>query len=281
MHIKRLSLALVTALGVCQAFAAEQGDQSLVVVNGQPLNQYHYSVFAKEFSRNPQELANNPEAQTQLLNELITTVVIAQSAEADGVANEPGVKEQLEISRARILAQNALHKFWRDNPVSDDELKKAYDELTAKEPDTEYKARHILSKTEDEAKAVIEELKGGADFASLAKEKSTGPSGKNGGDLGWFGSAQMVAPFSEAVAALEDGKFTTAPVKTQFGWHVILREESRSKAPPSFEDAKVKLAADLRRKKAEAFVTELRDKSQIELTKPPATGTEDSGTESK
>jgi peptidyl-prolyl cis-trans isomerase C len=278
MHIKRLSLALVTALGVGQAFAADPAPKTLVIVNGQGVNEYHFSMYAKEFIKNPQEFNKNPEAQVKLLNELITTIAIAQSAEAGGLAEQPSVKAQLDISRARILTQNALQQFWRENPVSDDDLKKAYDELTATEAEKEYKARHILLKTEDEAKAVIEELKGGADFASLAKEKSIGPSGKNGGDLGWFGGAQMVAPFSKAVAALEDGKFTTAPVQTQFGWHVILREESRSKAPPSFEDAKTALTANLRRKKAEEFVANIREKSQIEMKEPPPASTEDAAT---
>ena len=102
------------------------------------------------------------------------------------------------------------------------------------EPPKEFKARHILVETQSEANSIVAELEGGANFAELAKTKSTGPSGPNGGDLGWFSPNQMVQPFSQAVAALEDGAFSKTPVQTQFGWHVILREDSREATPPTF-----------------------------------------------
>ena len=268
MPIKRLCLTLVTSLGAGLACAADPSPESLVIVNDQPINQYHFSAFAKEFG-NPQELANNPEAQMKLLNELITTVSLAQSDKAQQTLDTPEVQAALEVQRARILAQAALHQFWRDNPVTDEELLQAYEEMKNEEPDVEYKARHILLKTEDEARAVIEELEGGADFAELAKEKSTGPSGKTGGDLGWFGPGQMVESFSDAVAALEDGAFSKEPVKSQFGWHVILREDSRTSEPPSFESVKGQLTGELRRERAEEFVKEVRAKSEIQVKQPP------------
>lgn len=275
MHVKRLCLALVTSLGTSLALAADPEPKALVEVNDQPVNEYHFSAFAKEYGGNPQELANNPEAQTKLLNELITTVAIAQAAEAEGLAARPDVKAALEVGRARVLAQAGLHNFWRDNPVTDEQLREAYEEqVQSKEPEMEFKARHILLKTEDEARAVIDELKGGADFATLAKEKSTGPSGSSGGDLGWFGPGQMVEAFSEAVAALEDDQFSSEPVETQFGWHVILREDSRTSEPPSFEEIKGQLTAQLRRKRAEEYVTEIRNKSNIEVRTPPEAAAE-------
>ena len=128
----------------------------------------------------------------------------------------------------------------------------------------EYKARHILVKTEDEAKAVVKQLDDGSDFAKLAKEKSTGPSGKTGGDLGWFRPQQMVPPFSDAVAAMKKNTYTKKPVKTQFGWHVIKLEDLRDVQPPKFEDIKDQVKTIVQTKRVQKYVKSLRDKAKID-----------------
>lgn len=148
---------------------------------------------------------------------------------------------------------------------TEDELKKAYEEVKENASQTEYKARHILVKDEEEAKNMIEKLDGGADFGDLAREHSLGPTGKNGGELEWFDANQMVAPFSEAVAAMEKGTYTKTPVQTQFGWHVIELQDSRKAEPPSFEDAKQQLTALLKRQKLSATLAEMRDGAMVEL----------------
>ena len=133
-----------------------------------------------------------------------------------------------------------------------------YDEQIQSAPGQEFKARHILLETQGEAIDVIAQLEGGADFAELAKEKSTGPSGPSGGDLGWFPPDRMVAEFSQAVQELKDGEFSKVPVQTQFGWHVILREESRESVPPPFDSVRDVLKQQVEGQKLQDFIEGLR-----------------------
>ena len=162
----------------------------------------------------------------KLIDELVQRELLVQAATNKQLQSAPDVVKQLEMARRSLLAQALIKNYLETNPIKDEDLKAEYDKQIGAQDKTEYKARHILVKTEDEAKKIIEQLDKGKDFAELAKKNTTDPSGKeSGGDLGWFGAKQMVAPFSEAVAQLEKGKYTKAPVQTQFGWHVILREE--------------------------------------------------------
>ena len=153
-------------------------------------------------------------------------------------------------------------------------MKKLYDEQFGNYTGTEYKASHILVKTEEEASALITELAEGADFAELAKEHSTGPTGPKGGDLGWFDADQMVPAFSEAVKGMEKGAYSKEPVNTQFGWHVILLQDTREAEPPTFEEVKPQLATQLQQQAVARYVAELRQNAKVELNekfiKPPA-----------
>lgn len=154
------------------------------------------------------------------------------------------------IALKTLLTQADVQNFVKANPVTDAEIKAEYDSKVAGENGTEYKARHILVKTEDEAKKIIVELNKGGDFAKLANKNSLdAKESQNGGDLGWFVAGQMVAPFSEAVVKLQKGKYTEAPVKTQFGYHIILREDSRAQTPPSLDSVKEQLIPYLQRKR--------------------------------
>ena len=134
----------------------------------------------------------------------------------------------------------------------------AYQEQVALAPPLEFKASHILVETQSQAVSLISELEGGADFAELAKENSTGPSGPGGGDLGWFSANQMVAPFSQAVAALENGAFSKTPVQTQFGWHVILRVDSRESTPPTLESVRDVVKQRVEQDKLQKYLKDLR-----------------------
>jgi len=153
------------------------------------------------------------------------------------------------------------------NPISDEELKKLYDEQVPK--GNEYKARHILVEDEEAAKKLIVELDGGADFSELAKEHSTGPSGKTGGELGWFSPQQMVAPFSEAAATLEKGSYTKQPVKTQFGWHIIILDDVRESTPPAFEEVKPQLQTFVQKQRIQDYIASLRQSATIEIKEAP------------
>ncbi|MGD2112724.1 MAG: peptidylprolyl isomerase, partial [Gammaproteobacteria bacterium] len=132
-------------------------------------------------------------------------------------------------------------------------------------PGKEYKARHILVETEDEAKDIITRLDDGVDFSELAKEKSTGPSGPSGGELGWFGAGQMVKPFADAAAAMEKGTYSKTPVQTEFGWHVIMLDDMRDSTPPPFDDVKERLKVLLTNQNLQQHISELRESASIDL----------------
>ncbi|CAG0910981.1 unnamed protein product [Cyprideis torosa] len=151
--------------------------------------------------------------------------------------------------------------------ISDEEVKARYDkEVAAMTPEKQVRARHILVKSEEEAKAIIEELDGGADFIELAKEKSTGPSGPNGGDLDYFGKGQMVPEFEAAAFALENGQYTKEPIKTQFGFHVIKKEDERDEPLPTFEEAKDQVRQIVMREKYFDTVEQARETITVEIT---------------
>ncbi len=212
----------------------------------------------------------NPAALNReaILNEVINLELARQSGEKEGVGKDTKVQLQIEQQKRAVLASAAIQQHMSAHPVTDEELKKIYDEQVPK--GNEYKARHILVEEEDAAKKLIAELDKGADFSELAKEHSTGPSGKSGGELGWFSPKQMVAPFSEAAASLEKGAYTKEPVKTQFGWHIIILDDSRATTPPSFEQVKPQLQAFVQKQRVQQYITGLRESANIVMTTPPA-----------
>ena len=165
------------------------------------------------------------------------------------------------------MIQTLLSKSPAAKPVTDKELKEVYDKEIGNADPTEYKARHILVKDKDEAKAkeLIKQLNDGANFEEIAKKESTGPSGKNGGDLGWFSSAQMVPAFSQATAKLIKGTHSQVPVKTRFGYHIIKLEDSRKRELPKFADVKDQIRPAIQNKRLQAYVVKLRSKAKIEI----------------
>lgn len=197
-----------------------------------------------------------------LLTSLIDSKLVATDALARKLDEEADFKKTLALVREQILERYAVRKEI-EAAVSDEKLRALYKATVATGAE-EVHARHILLKTADEAVAVIKTLDGGADFAEVAKQKSTGPSGPRGGDLGFFGKGQMVPEFEAAAFALETGSHTREPVKTQFGFHVIKVEERRAAAPPSFEDSVEKLRADAAQEAGSAYVERLRAKAKIE-----------------
>ncbi len=203
-----------------------------------------------------------PEQRAVLLSELKDIYVLATSARARELAADPELQAQLELQRQGLLAKAAADAFIASVSVSEEEMRAMYDEQVKLAPPLDFKARHILVETQGEATDVIAQLDGGANFEELAKEKSTGPSGPNGGDLGWFSPNQMVAPFSNAVQQLEDGQYSPVPVQTQFGWHVILREDSRDSVPPTFDSVRDELQRQVQNEKFQAHLNTLRSEVQ-------------------
>lgn len=186
-----------------------------------------------------QQFQSFPEAErrARALDSLIDINVLAILAEKEGLQNEQDIQRRIELLRARTLHNGYFQKKIQP-AITPDTLKKRYEEESAKvKAQQEVSARHILVKTEEEAKAIIAELDGGKDFIELAKEKSTGPSGPNGGDLGYFGSGRMVPEFEKAAFALEKGAYTKEAVKTQFGFHIIRVDDKRDQPKPTFEQS--------------------------------------------
>jgi len=209
-------------------------------------------------SRQGLPLPQDPQqAQNQIISELITTVLLSEEAKKLGVTDRPEVKDAIAMYTRIVLRDAALSELMKQQTVSNDELKAAYEKSFKEQKSVEYKARHILVADEAKAKELIAKLDGGADFAALAKENSTGPTGKDGGDLGWFSPDMMVEPFRNALVAMEKGKYTKEPVKTQFGWHVIVLEDSRDQEPPTLESVKPQLEQQLKSEKVRALLAEM------------------------
>ncbi len=239
---------------------------AIAVVNGQYISKATLAALEKEVAERSHGQAFPKE---KLVEELIQRELLVQDAKQKQLDKSPELMAQLENAKKALLTQADLQNFIKANPVTDAEIKAEYDIKIAAEKGTEYKASHILVKTEEEAKKLIAELNKGADFAKLANKNSLdAKESQNGGDLGWFSSAQMVAPFSEAVAALEKGKYTKEPVKTQFGYHVILREDSRALTPPPLEAVKEQLMPFLQRKKVQDMIETLRKQAKVEILVP-------------
>lgn len=234
----------------------------LLTVNGTPVTEDLFKFYVENRTKNPIENLTEENRQ-RLMDEIVQLYVVADAAERDGLANDPEVAHQIELQRVNLLAGTYVKKFAENNAISDEELKPGYAQLTAQGGPVEYKARHILLETEDEAKAVIDELKAGGDFKELAKTKSTGPSGKDGGDLGWFTAERMVPEFSAAVADMEKGTFSMAPVQTQFGWHVILAEDTRQAPPKSLEEYRQEVEPSMQQQKIQEMLNSLQSSATV------------------
>jgi peptidyl-prolyl cis-trans isomerase C len=189
----------------------------------------------------------------------------AEEAEKAGIEKDQKVRDQLALARVQVLVDAGLQKYLEAHPVQESELRPEYDAQVAALP-REYHARHIVVEDEAAAAAIIKELKGGADFAKIAAKRSKDPSGKSGGDAGWFTLDGMAKPFADAVQALQPGQLAEQPVKTQYGWHVIKLEESRATSAPPFDEVKDRVKMFVQRKKLQNHLEELRKAAKIEKT---------------
>ena len=218
-----ISLSATFLLTACQASSDEPESESEPAAL---FDQAVLDLLLESRIQKPAIQATNEEREAAI-DELTNIYVVSSLPRAMELRETPEVKAQIELQEKAILFNALATDFLEKNPATEQEIFNLYEEQVALAPPQEFKARHILVETQSSAVALIEELQGGADFEELAKEHSTGPSAPSGGDLGWFTAQAMVEPFSNAVAAMEDGAFTPAPVQAQFGWHTILREGSR------------------------------------------------------
>lgn len=265
--ITTLPLAALLALSFTafSGSASAADDKVIATVNGSDISE---ATLQRYEQRRGMPAGGNRQQQRQaMLEELINLELIYQDAKKAGVDKSENFQKEMENVKKGMMANYMLQQRAQTANVSDAELKQEYNKHKKDLIKTEYKARHILLEKEDDAKAVIAALDKGADFATLAKEKSTGPSAAQGGDLGWFTASEMVKSFSDAVAKLKKGEYTKTPVHTQFGWHVILREDTREVGAPSFDAMKDQIRARLQNKMVENYIAGLRKGAKIERNK--------------
>src|SRR5476649_377238 len=264
-----LAVVLLAGLPV----RAEDANPVLAKVNGAEIRQSDVALAEEELG--PSLAQMDPATKKDnLLAFLIDMKIVAKAAEDKKVENNEDFKKRLAFTRSRLLMDSLLASEGKA-ATTDDAMKKVYEDASKQiAGEQEVHARHILVETEDEAKAVAEELKKGADFAELAKKKSKDPGASDGGDLGFFTKDQMVPEFSAVAFALEPGKISD-PVKSQFGWHVIKVEEKRSRKAPEFEQVKAQIETYVTRKAQADYVAKLRETAKIErMDKPDAAATD-------
>lgn len=213
-----------------------------------------------------------PELRKEVIEHLAMQFILSQEAVKKGIDKSPEISDQIEFNRQAILAKAFVQDYVKNSTVSEDTLNAEYKKISGNMAGNEYKARHILVDKESDAKDIIARLKKNPkSFASLAKEKSRDPGSKaNGGDLGWFDSSAMVPEFSAAVSKLEKGKFTEEPVKTQFGYHVIMLDDTRQKTIPPLDQVKPALQQQIQQQNLEKLLNDLKAKAKIEITQAAA-----------
>jgi peptidyl-prolyl cis-trans isomerase C len=254
-----LWMSFCTFAAAATLLAGNASAESIRTVNGVDIDSDVYDFYLETRYGKPAANATAQEKSTGM-QELVDLYLLTTQSRAIELAKEPRTKAQLEIQRRGLLAQVMAADYMTANEATEEEIVEAYQQQVKLAPTSQFKARHILVETQASAQEVISSLDGGANFIELAKEKSTGPSGPNGGDLGWFSPEQMVKPFSDAVAALENGSYSKAPVQTQFGWHVILREDSRANEPPTLESVRDVIKQRVAQEKLQDYLRGLREK---------------------
>ncbi len=265
------AIALVAASTAIAQSAATEDNTPVAKVGDLTITAGDVAQAEADFS---QELAQVPaeRRKTILIDVLVDMSLLARAAESAGLHEGPGFQRRLEFLRTRALRNLYVEKEIVGT-VTPDAIKVEYDRQTADfDPQDEISARHILVASEEEAQALIAELDAGKDFADLAREKSTGPSGPSGGDLGRFGRGQMVPDFEGAAFGLEAGKHSAEPVQTQFGWHVIKVEEKGKSSPPTLAQMEDQVRSALVRQKFEAVMSKLRAETPVEIIGKPADG---------
>jgi peptidyl-prolyl cis-trans isomerase C len=272
-----LALALLPVVSGCskdssssaQPVAADPNDTLIARVNGAEIRASDLAMAEEDFA---QELRGAPPdvKREQLIAYLTDVILVSQAAEKKNLGNDTDFKRRAALMRNKLL-MGALLQQHSKAAATEEEMRKVYDDAVKQMgSEEEVRARHILVETEDEAKAVVDALKGGADFAALAKEKSKDPgSAQNGGELDFMGKNELVPEFAEVAFKMYPGQ-TSNPVKTQFGWHVIKLEEKRARQAPPFEMLKERIEQFVMRKAQTELVTQLREGAKVERLDKPA-----------
>jgi peptidyl-prolyl cis-trans isomerase C len=256
-YSKFAALALLSAIASSSAYAESK---NAATVNGVAIPQARLEMRIKAAIAQGQP--DSAELRNAVKDELINIEVLAQAASKKGLSKQADVIQQIELSKQTILASSFVQDYVKSHPISDDVLKQEYDKINKQRGNKEYKVSHILLKTEDDAKKVAEQLKN-SKFEDVAMDKSQDPgSSVKGGDLGWAVPSNFVKPFGDAMVALNKGQIS-APVQSQFGWHVIKLEDTRDMKVPAFDEVKPNLTQHMQQQLVQKAIAEQRSKATI------------------
>ena len=277
----KLAHFLLTALAItltappvfAQAAKAPQASQGPVLpvpagvnrvatVNGKVIPKTRVDAVIKQQAA--RGVADSEQLRQAVLDRLINFELVAQEADRRGLTRTSDVQMQIEVARQQVLFEAYMQDYFKAKPISEATLRAEYEKVRQQRGEREYKARHVLVDNESEAKNVIEQLGKGGKIEELAKQSKDGGSRERGGDLGWQAAGTYVKPFADALSKLEKGKFTTQPVQTQFGWHVILLEDVRAIQFPGYDQVKPQIQSVLQEQEVQKVFAELRAKAKIE-----------------
>ncbi|MFT3803726.1 MAG: peptidylprolyl isomerase [Burkholderiaceae bacterium] len=264
-HRSRLlvSLSIALAAGGSIVAASPAVAQNIAIVNGKPIPQKRVDEFVDLLKA--QGRPDSPELRAAIKEELIARELFTQEADRQGLQKTPEFQRQLDRARQEILIRSLIQDYLKQHPVTDAAIQAEYDKLkTQTSGEKEYRARHILVDSEDQAKQIIAELGKGAKFEELAKQSKDTGSAANGGDLDWNGPSTFVKEFSEAMVKLNKGQYTSEPVKSQFGYHVIRLDDVRDVPPPPLEQVRPQIAQELERRQVQQLQKTLRERAKIE-----------------
>jgi len=265
--MKKSFIAASLALAAVTLAPLAAQAQNVAVVNGKPVPKARVDTIVTQVQKQAAQRNQQvpPDLEKMVRDKVVTDEILSQEAERRGLAASPEFKSQMELARQSILIGLLSVDLDKMTKVTDADVQKEYDKFKAQATGTEYKARHILVEKEDEAKALIAQLKAGAKFDELAKKNSKDPgSAPNGGDLDFAGPGSYVPEFSAAMVALKKGEYTETPVKTQFGYHIIKLEDTRAAQFPPLADVKPQIQQRLAQQKAAAFRDELKAKAKTD-----------------
>ncbi|ODS99088.1 MAG: peptidylprolyl isomerase [Lautropia sp. SCN 69-89] len=258
MSLRLAKIAAAALLPIASvAFA-----QNAAVVNNKPIPKQRVDDFVAALVA--QGRPDTPELRAAVRDELIARELFVQEAEKKGLTRNADVQRQLDNLRQDVLIRALIRDHLKAHPVKDDEIKAEYDKIRKQAGDKEYRARHILVESEDEAKQIIDQLKKGAKFEDLAKKSKDTGSAQSGGDLDWNTPQTFVKEFSDAMVKLEKGKFTETPVKTQFGYHVIRLDDTREAKAPPLEEVRPQIQQEIERRRVQELQQSLRAKAKIQ-----------------
>ncbi len=261
--MKQHLLHVIAAAVLAGALPLAALAQNAAIVNGKPVPKARLDVLAQQLASAGRPVT--PEMQGQLREEIIAREVFMQEAQKQGLDAGDEYKNQLELARQAILIRQLFESWRKKNPVADAEVQAEYDKFVASNGGKEFKARHILVEKEEQATKILADLKKGGKFDEIAKKQSKDPgSGAKGGDLDWANPASFVPEFTQAMVKLNKGETTAAPVKSQFGWHIIRVDDIRDAQLPKLEEVKPQISQQLAQQKLQKYQEELRAKAKVE-----------------